>query len=97
MKNDFFIYQVLNKHFPKDGLRNYNQLFGLMAYLLNLKFRKSQYDFGLRYAKRAYPKDIVSFLERTMFVKDISEIKKNLPEIEIKISALLEELQTVWS
>ncbi|MBC8384793.1 MAG: nucleotidyltransferase domain-containing protein [Candidatus Cloacimonetes bacterium] len=76
-----------------DALRTYQQLFGQMAYLLNLKYRKNKYDFGLRYAERAYPKKIVSFLEEMMFVKDIDEIKEKLPEVEKMFEELVKELK----
>jgi len=79
-----------------DALRTYQQLFGQMAYLLNLKYRKNKYDFGLRYAERAYPKEIVSFLEETMFVKDISDIEKKLPEVEKKFNELINDLKMIW-
>jgi len=78
-----------------DALRTYQQFFGQLAYLFNLKYRKNKYDFGLRYAERSYPKEIVSFLEETMFVKDIANIEQKLPEVEKKFYELIDDLNTI--
>ena len=110
-KKGKFFYQYMCDYFPIqlieikknlarnnkiDALRTYQQLFGQMAYLFNLKYRRNKYDFGLRYAERTYPQEIVSFLEETMFVKDIDEIKKKLPAVEEKFKVLIEALKENW-
>ena len=106
-KKGKFFFQYMKDYFPIqiieikkqlardnkiDSLRTYQQLFGQLAYLLNLKYRRNKYDFGLRYAEMAYPEDVVSFLEDTMFVTDIAEIKTQLPKVEKMFQELIASL-----
>lgn len=63
-----------------------------LAPLLNLKFRPTQSDFGIRYAWRAYPPDIAAMCLELMMVRDRQDLEKKLETVIETFTRLLAEL-----
>lgn len=79
-----------------DAFVIYKQLVNRIAYLLNLKYRPSKSDFGLRYIYRDFPKETIAWLKDMLAVKNLDEMMKNVNIIEVKYIELLEELKEKW-
>jgi len=78
-----------------DAMTNYHGLIQRrLATMLNLKYRPAQYDFGLRYAYRAYPKDVNDRLKRLMLISEFSELAEKFEEVKAWYRALAEELES---
>ncbi|MBN2541230.1 hypothetical protein JXI42_00030 [bacterium] len=80
-----------------DAFIDHNMLVArFLAYLLNLKYRPAKYDFGLRYANREYPAEVVAFLEDVMIGLNFDELETKMQLVERKFYELLEELKPQW-
>ncbi len=79
-----------------DSYTTYYQLLNRLSILWNLKYRPAKVDFGLRYAQRDFPPEIVHWLEEMLIVSDLKQMKKNLEIIEQKFYELIDELHQQW-
>ena len=87
---------IRRKH-PTDAMMFYGSLLNRhLAPLLNLKYRHHKYDFGIRYAWRAYPEEWHKLLEDLMFVKDLDDLEKKLDILIEKFYELVDELEGIW-
>ncbi len=49
---------------------------------LGMLHRPFQFDFGLRYLHRSFPKEVAQFIEAHLFVKDGNDLRKNALEVD---------------
>ncbi len=63
-----------------------------LAGLLNLKYRKSKYDFGFRYSKRDYPPDVFKTVCDLLFISEPSMLPKKLKRALGMIKKLRDEM-----
>lgn len=63
-----------------------------LAGLLNLVHRPAQFDFGIRYAERAYPPAVNRRLEELLYVRDFSDLQPALEKAVGWAEEILEEL-----
>ncbi len=75
-----------------DALAIYNGFMNRFIMLLNIKYRPSKFDFGLRYTYRDLPENEVGFLESVMFVENLDDLQKKFSKVERKIKELLDVL-----
>lgn len=87
----------LRRNNPLDAIDGYLKLIPRLAVLLNLKYRHSQYDFGIRYAYRAYPAEVNHWLQDLLFVKDQADLEQKFLILKDKIDYYLAELHGKWS
>jgi len=80
-----------------DAISIYNGLFNRMAVLLNIKYRPHKFDFGLRYYYRDLPETEVKFVEEHIFIRNLDELRRKLPETIKKFKLLIEDLNTEFS
>lgn len=88
------IQKQIQRHHLTDAMMFYQTL--LTRHLgpaLNLKYRPEKYDFGIRYAWRAYPPEVTQQLEELLFVKDLPDLKKKARQAETMFRHILDELQ----
>jgi len=84
--------QILRKNWI-DAMTNYYGLIQRrLSTMLNLKYRPAQYDFGLRYAYRAYPRDVNDRLKRLLLISDFSELENRYLEVKAWFNELAGEL-----
>lgn len=60
--------------------------------LLNLKYRPAKADFGMRYAERDFPPEVVKRLEEMIRIRSVEDIAERLPEALEMYKKLKEEL-----
>ena len=65
---------------------------GRLAGLLNLKYRPARFDFGIRYAERAYPEEVNRRLEELLYIPGFQEVGPAFQRAYSWALALLEEL-----
>jgi predicted nucleotidyltransferase len=71
--------------------RNYLQFISRhLVPLLNIKYCPGRADFGMRYAERDYPPEVVKRLEYLIRISSIEDVREKLPEV----LELFEELKT---
>lgn len=86
--------QILRENWI-DAMTNYYSLIHRrLAVMLNLKYRPAQYDFGLRYAYRAYPVDVNDRLKRLMLISDFDELEGKFQEIKVWYRELAEGFES---
>ncbi|HOP26075.1 MAG TPA: hypothetical protein PK907_10240 [Candidatus Sabulitectum sp.] len=79
---------------PIDAMLEYQGLVQRrLAGLLNLKYRPSKYDFGIRYGGTEYPPEVAGRVSELMYAGNIQELPGKLREISEWISRLVEELE----
>lgn len=84
------------KHFI-DAKTNYDVLVHRnLAGLLNLKYRKNKFDFGLRYSERDYPPDVFKKVEQLLFITSTEELPEKLEMVLSMIDELNKELFTEY-
>ena len=77
-----------------DAASQYNRFVAArLAGLLNIKYRPSRLDFGLRYADRAYPEEAVSRLKELLTYSDMKELEDRLEKALLWARELLEEMR----
>jgi|SRR5690554_962871 hypothetical protein len=60
--------------------------------LLNIKYRPAKADFGMRYAEREYPPDVVNWLTGLLKITSVEDIETRLPSVVERIENLKNEL-----
>ncbi len=63
--------------------------------LLNIKYRPAKVDFGIRYAEREYPPEIVNLLAGLLIITSVEDIEEKMPSVLEKIESLKLELAGV--
>ncbi len=69
---------------------------GCLGILLNLKYRPSRVDFGLRYAYRDFPEDEVKLLTDSYKINSIDDIEFKASKVLNRINELKSELKPEW-
>lgn len=64
-----------------------------LAGLLNLKYRPSKYDFGIRYGGTEYPPEVAERVRELMYAGSIQELPGKFREVSEWINRLVEELE----
>jgi hypothetical protein len=81
-----------------DAMSQYQRFIaGRLAGLLNLKYRREQYDFGIRYAGRAYPQSVNRRLKELLYVTSLDEMSSALDDAESWSYQLVDELRGTCS
>jgi len=70
----------------------YRFIIGRLAGLLNLKYRPSMFDFGIRYAERAYPPEVNLRLQKLLYISNFDDIEPALDSAVQWAGKLLREL-----
>jgi hypothetical protein len=78
---------------PIDAMAFYRTFVGFLVELYGMKYRPYRYDFGLRYLHTDFPEEIQNEIEKFLYVSNLTEIQKNMPVVENRISLLLTELR----
>ncbi|MFO8182636.1 MAG: nucleotidyltransferase domain-containing protein [Candidatus Aegiribacteria sp.] len=63
-----------------------------LAGLLNLKYRPAQFDFGIRYAERAYPPEVNRQLQELLYLESFDDLPPALEKAAAWAEDLLKEL-----
>lgn len=63
-----------------------------LAGLLNLKYRPAQFDFGIRYAERAYPPEVNRQLRELLYLESFDDLPPALEKAAAWADDLLKEL-----
>jgi len=79
-----------------DAFELYFRLLNRLGVLLNLKYRHHKYDFGLRYAIRDFPEEIVQLLRKLLFPGKFEDLAECTKLVEVKILELIDELNVYW-
>jgi len=67
-----------------DAVSQYHRFItGRLAGLLNLKYRPAMFDFGIRYAERAYPPQVNEELEKLLYISTFDDIE---PALDFAVS-----------
>lgn len=98
---DFLLILEVKKAIARDQwIQSFSNYYGFivrnLAILLNLKFRPEKVDFGLRYAHRDYPKEIVQFIEESLKVNSVVELEIKFKQVLSQYEQLKDELAGKW-
>lgn len=78
---------------PIDAASQYHRFVtARLAGLLNIVHRPAQFDFGIRYAERAYPPDVNRRLEELLYIGEFGDLQPALEHAVAWAEELLEEL-----
>ncbi len=78
---------------PIDAIAQHQRFVaGRLAGLLNLKYRPPMYDFGIRYAERAYPPEVSRRLEELLYIRCFGDLEPAFEKAVKWAEELLEEL-----
>lgn len=79
---------------PIDAVSQYQRFVSArLAGLLNLKYRPAQFDFGIRYAERAYPPEVNRRLRELLYPSSFHDLSASLDKAVAWADELLEELR----
>ena len=87
------IEKKLDRGHTVDAFAFYFGLLRRYTEILGMRYRPERYDFGLRYIKRDFPKEVYARLNEYFFVKDPDELRKLLKEIKVDIHKTLELIE----
>ncbi|MBN2586109.1 MAG: nucleotidyltransferase domain-containing protein [Candidatus Fermentibacteraceae bacterium] len=78
---------------PIDSIAQHQRFVtGRLAGLLNLRYRPSRFDFGIRYAERAYPPEVNRRLEQLLYIRSSEDLEPAFERAVRWAAELLEEL-----
>jgi hypothetical protein len=77
-----------------DALTQYQRFTGgLLAGLLNIRYRPAKFDFGARYGDREYPEEVRARLERLLSPGGFEALEEAFPEALAWAEELVRELE----
>jgi hypothetical protein len=77
---------------------NYNTFINRhLVILLNLKYRPEKVDFGIRYADRDYPEEVVAKLAELLRITSVKHIEANFEQALPMFESLKQELSCVYA
>lgn len=98
ISSEFILYNEVNKALKR---KNYLDAFTMvngylmrhLIPLLNIKYRKAQVDFGLRYADYYYQKEDIKMIERFFKAQTIEDLQSSFEELNKRFNQLKDTIQ----